>query len=68
MAERTAVETARAVNAREISAMEIAEDMSARVRERDGAVGAYLARTKPSGSTRACARAKRCRSRAYRSP
>jgi aspartyl-tRNA(Asn)/glutamyl-tRNA(Gln) amidotransferase subunit A len=45
MAERTAVETARAVNAREISAMEIAEDMSARVRERDGAVGAYLART-----------------------
>ncbi len=43
--DRTAVETARAVNAREISATEIATQMSARVRERDGAVGAYLAQT-----------------------
>jgi aspartyl-tRNA(Asn)/glutamyl-tRNA(Gln) amidotransferase subunit A len=45
MAERTAVDTARAVNAKEISAAEITEQLTARVRERDGAVGAYLAQT-----------------------
>lgn len=45
MAELTAVETARAVNARQVSAVELAERMSARIRDRDGAVGAYLATT-----------------------
>jgi aspartyl-tRNA(Asn)/glutamyl-tRNA(Gln) amidotransferase subunit A len=45
MDERSALETARAVNARERSAVEIARHMSAVVRDRDGAVGAYLAQT-----------------------
>ncbi len=41
----TAVAIAAAVNAREISAVEVAAAMHARIEERDGAVGAYLAVT-----------------------
>ena len=41
----TATETARAVNARETSAVERAAAMHARIGERDGAVGAYLSVT-----------------------
>jgi len=41
----TAVAIAAAVNAREISAVEVATAMHARIEERDGAVGAYLATT-----------------------
>ncbi len=43
--ERTAAETARAVNARDVSALELAREMAARIRDRDGVVGAYLAPT-----------------------
>ncbi len=43
--ERTAVETARLVNARERSAVELADAYAQRIAERDGAVGAYLSRT-----------------------
>ncbi len=45
MAERTATEIARAVNARELSALELAREMGARVLARDGAIGAYLSQT-----------------------
>ncbi len=41
----TATEIARAVNARETSAVELADAMHARIGERDGAVGAYLSET-----------------------
>jgi len=43
--EGTAREIAHAVNAREVSAVELADAMAERIAERDGAVGAYLART-----------------------
>jgi len=48
-----AIAIARAVNDRERSAVEIADEWSARVRERDGAIGAYLERT--AELARACA-------------
>ena len=41
----TATAISRAVNAREISAVELATAMHARIGERDGAVGAYLSET-----------------------
>jgi len=41
----TATEIARAVNAREISALELAEAAHVRILERDGAIGAYLSET-----------------------
>ncbi len=44
-APETAVAIARAVNARERSAIEAAREANALVEERDGAVGAYLSRT-----------------------
>jgi aspartyl-tRNA(Asn)/glutamyl-tRNA(Gln) amidotransferase subunit A len=43
--DRTAVAIAASVNARETSAVELAAAMAARIAERDGAVGAYLAAT-----------------------
>ncbi len=43
--DRTAVATAAAVNARDVSAVELATAMQARIAERDGIVGAYLATT-----------------------
>jgi aspartyl-tRNA(Asn)/glutamyl-tRNA(Gln) amidotransferase subunit A len=43
--DRTAVAIAAAVNAREASAVELATAMQARIAERDGAIGAYLAVT-----------------------
>jgi aspartyl-tRNA(Asn)/glutamyl-tRNA(Gln) amidotransferase subunit A len=46
MLDRTATEIARAVNAREVSAAEMAETAFARIAERDGAVGAFLTRTR----------------------
>jgi aspartyl-tRNA(Asn)/glutamyl-tRNA(Gln) amidotransferase subunit A len=45
MLDRSAHDIARAVNAREVSAVEIAEAMHGRIAERDGAVGAYLTET-----------------------
>ena len=45
MVDRSAVEIARSVNAREISAVELAAAMHVRIAERDGAVGAYLTET-----------------------
>ena len=45
MQARTAVEIARAVNARELSASEFAAEAAGRIEECDGLVGAYLART-----------------------
>ncbi len=45
MSAETAVAIARSVNAGERSAVEIARAYSARVRERDGAIGAFLERT-----------------------
>jgi aspartyl-tRNA(Asn)/glutamyl-tRNA(Gln) amidotransferase subunit A len=41
----TATEIARAVNAREVSALELAEAAHVRILERDGAIGAYLSET-----------------------
>jgi aspartyl-tRNA(Asn)/glutamyl-tRNA(Gln) amidotransferase subunit A len=41
----TATEIARAVNAREVSALELAEAAHVRILERDGAIGAYLNET-----------------------
>ena len=43
--ERTAAEVARLVNARELSAVEVAATYAQRIEERDGAIGAYLSRT-----------------------
>jgi len=45
MVDATATEIARAVNARETSAVERAEAMHARIATRDGAIGAYLSET-----------------------
>jgi aspartyl-tRNA(Asn)/glutamyl-tRNA(Gln) amidotransferase subunit A len=45
MIDATATEVARAVNAREVSAMELAEAAHVRILERDGAIGAYLSET-----------------------
>ena len=49
----TATEIARAVNARETSAVERAAAMHARIGERDGAVGAYLSETAELARTHA---------------
>jgi aspartyl-tRNA(Asn)/glutamyl-tRNA(Gln) amidotransferase subunit A len=43
--DRSATEIARAVNAREISAVELADAAHARIVERDGAIGAYVTET-----------------------
>jgi len=43
--DRTAVELARSVNAREVSAVELAAAMHERIAQRDGAIGAYLLET-----------------------
>ncbi len=53
MLDRSAAAIARAVNARETSAVELAGAMHARIGERDGAVGAYL--TETAELARACA-------------
>ncbi len=45
MIDATATEIARAVNAREVSALELAEAAHVRILERDGAIGAYLSET-----------------------
>ena len=45
MIDATAADIARAVNAKEVSAVELARAMAARIAERDGAVGAYLSVT-----------------------
>ena len=45
MIDRSATEIARAVNAREVSAVELADAAHARIAERDGAIGAYLSET-----------------------
>ena len=45
MIERSATEIVRAVNAREISAVEMAEAAHERIVERDGAIGAYVSET-----------------------
>ena len=44
-AERTAFLTAQCVNARELSAVEVADAFAERIRERDGAIGAFLSQT-----------------------
>jgi aspartyl-tRNA(Asn)/glutamyl-tRNA(Gln) amidotransferase subunit A len=49
----SAAEIARAVNAREHSAVELTNAMQARIAERDGAVGAYLAVTAVAAGERA---------------
>ena len=53
MADRSAAEVARAVNARETSAVETLEAAYARIAERDGAIGAYLALTQDLARARA---------------
>jgi aspartyl-tRNA(Asn)/glutamyl-tRNA(Gln) amidotransferase subunit A len=45
MIDASAVEIADAVNARRVSALELTNALAGRIDERDGAVGAYLART-----------------------